>query len=286
MLQLRNEYLSVSILDPTGDRDRLGPRFCAGGYVYQVYAGGTPVFSGPEFPSPSPSVINGQGTPEVFQFTLYHSPDEIPSRKLVIGVGTVENRQRRKATETHFGSAVEEFAPWRVRCGEEICSMETEQSIGEWALALRRTIALRERSWRSETEIRSTGSSPLPFRWFAHPFFPLNGDLRCGRLPPGHTLEENPGFIVDAGGDLRMRPEHDWDAGCYTHIRGPEGGVPFSLELLHPTARRIRLEGDFIPLKIALWANGRTFSPEPFVERTLEPGDSFRWSLEYTLFPL
>jgi hypothetical protein len=286
MIQLRNEHLAISILDPIDDRDRLGPRFCAGGYVYQVHAGGSPIFSGPEFPSPHPSVINGQGTPEVFQFTLYNSPDEVPFRKLIIGVGIVENRQRRKATESHFGSEVEEFAAWRVRGGEEICSMETEQSIGEWALTLRRTIVLRGRGWRSETEIRSTGASPLPFRWFAHPFFPLNGDLRCGRLPRGHELEENPGFVVGKEGDLRMSPGHDWDTGCYTHIRRPAGDALFSLDLIHPTAERIRLQGDFIPLKIALWANGRTFSPEPFVERTLAPGDSFRWSLEYSLFPL
>jgi hypothetical protein len=286
MLQLRNEHLAISILDPIADRDRLGPRFCTGGYVYQVHEDGSPIFSGPEFPSPFPSVINGQGAPEVFQYTLYHSPEEIPSRRLVIGVGVVENRGGRRAAESHFGSAVEEFATWRVRQECDHCSMETEQSIGEWALALRRTVILRGRGWRSETEIRSTGRAPLPFRWFAHPFFPLNDDLRCGGLPPGHALEENPGFVLDPGGELRMRPEHDWDAGCYTHIRQPRGGAPFSLDLIHPRAGRVRLQADFTPMKIALWANGKTFSPEPFLEKTLAPGDSFGWSLEYLLFPL
>jgi hypothetical protein len=231
-------------------------------------------------------VINGQGTPDVFQFTLYRSPDEVPPRKLVIGVGTVENREGKRATESHFDSAVEKFAAWRVSGGVDTCSMETEQSIGEWAFTLRRMIALRGRTWRSETEIRSTGSSPLPFRWFAHPFLPLNPDLRCLILPPGHQLEENPGFSCDAGGELRMRPEHDWNAGCYTHILPPHGGGPFSLDLIHPSAGMIRLEGDFIPVKIALWGNARTFSPEPFVERTLAPGESFCWSLTYSLFPL
>ncbi|NUM68479.1 hypothetical protein HUU39_24940 [candidate division KSB1 bacterium] len=91
MYVLQNAQLSAHILDPIADQARLGPRYCVGGYIYQVRdAAGRPLLSGPEFPAEFPAVINGQGLPEVFQFTLYHAEQEVEERKLIIGVGLVD----------------------------------------------------------------------------------------------------------------------------------------------------------------------------------------------------
>jgi hypothetical protein len=40
MLILENATLKVSILDPVDDVNRLGARYCSGGYIFQVQATG------------------------------------------------------------------------------------------------------------------------------------------------------------------------------------------------------------------------------------------------------
>jgi hypothetical protein len=78
MLYLSNQHLKIAILDPVQDQDRLGPRYCTGGYIYQVEdAKLGPLFSGPDYPAEPASGVNGQGVPEVFQFTLYEDEREI-----------------------------------------------------------------------------------------------------------------------------------------------------------------------------------------------------------------
>src|SRR5262249_35175318 len=68
MLVLQNGALRVDVLDPAADAARQGPRFCWGGYVWQVHdvtAGA--LLSGPEWPKEKPSAFNGQGLPESFR---------------------------------------------------------------------------------------------------------------------------------------------------------------------------------------------------------------------------
>ncbi|HUR58045.1 MAG TPA: hypothetical protein VM029_10080, partial [Opitutaceae bacterium] len=68
MIQLANAVLRVDVLDPVADAARLGPRFCWGGYVWQVHdAKFGPLLTGPEWPNPTPSAFNGQGLPESFR---------------------------------------------------------------------------------------------------------------------------------------------------------------------------------------------------------------------------
>lgn len=68
MLHLRHGSLRVDLLDPTSEASRLGPRFCAGGYVWQVHDDTVgPLLSGPEGPEPEPDPFNGHGLPESFR---------------------------------------------------------------------------------------------------------------------------------------------------------------------------------------------------------------------------
>ena len=280
MLFLANKVLRVTVLDPAADRDRLGPRFCTGGYVYQIedLKRGA-LLAGPEFPDPEPSVLNGQGMPDVFQFTLYASPDEVPERKLIIGVGIVENSAGRKAGESHFQSTVEEFAHWEVESSSGTLVMRTEQQYGEWHLALQRTLTLKGHRLLSQTALRNLGPAPLPFRWFAHPFFPLTADGRCALLPPGSSLPENPGFALDADGLLTRKESDGWKSGHYQLVTSTGPRHNFRAYHFHPLLPALDVSCDFVPSKIALWANDRTFSCEPFHEAVIAPDDYQEWSL-------
>lgn len=280
MLFLANKALRVTVLHPVEDRNRLGPRFCTGGYVYQIedLKRGA-LLSGPEFPDAEPSVLNGQGMPDVFQFTLYGSPDEIPEKKLILGVGIVENSARRRAGESHFQSAVEEFARWEIETTESRLVMRTDQRYGDWHVALRRTLTLKGHRLLSQTALQNRGPAPLPVRWFAHPFFPLTDDRRCAMLPPGSALPENPGFALDPDGLLTRKESDGWESGHYQLVTTLGPGYHFTAHHFHPLLPAIDLSCDFVPSKVALWANDRTFSCEPFHEALIAPDDYQEWSL-------
>lgn len=280
MLHLANNQIRVTVLDPQEDRARLGPRFCTGGYVYQIedLHHGT-LLAGPEFPEPEPSVLNGQGMPDVFQFTLFDSPEEIPEKKLIIGVGIVENTSGRKAGESHFQSSVEEFATWEIQQKGKTIAMRTNQHYREWHLVLKRTLELRGRRLVSSTVLHNLGPAPLPFRWFAHPFFPLLPDRRCAILQQHFTLADNPGFHLGAAGLLTRKDSDTWKTGQYQLLSLSGPATPFMSRHFHPVVPAIYFSCDFVPTKVALWANDRTFSCEPFHEATLAPDDYQEWSI-------
>ena len=281
MILLSNDSLSVTLLDPERDRDRMGPRFCTGGYIYQVEDHDLgPLLSGPEYPTERPSVINGQGLPEVFQYTCYTEEKEVPEKKLIIGVGLVENQQRHTATQLHFQSRVEQFCRWDIKKNAEFVAMETEQNYAGWELRLRRVVSLAGRVLTSKVILENTGTIELPFRWFAHPFFPIAGGLKCCKITPEPGLPENEAFLLDDDRYIAMNPRHAWPRGHYQLLGG--SGTVFAASCKHPRLNSIEVRGDFPVMKIAVWANDRTFSVEPFCASTLTPGGTAQWSIAHT----
>ena len=84
MLSLANRTLRVELLDPADDAARRGPRYCRGGYIWQVHdqqAG--PLLTGPEWPHPTPTPFNGQGLPESFRHTEFGT-----ERQLMLDLAT------------------------------------------------------------------------------------------------------------------------------------------------------------------------------------------------------
>ncbi|MGB5873709.1 MAG: hypothetical protein WBH56_08290 [Bacteroidota bacterium] len=281
MIQISNQYLTAQILHPLHDRDRLGPRFCTGCYIHQIEerrAG--PLFSGPEYPSPTPSVINGQGLPDVFQHTLYTDPEEVPGRKLIIGVGLVENDPGLKNSDSHFSCRVQKECEWSMDQESDSLTMETHQEEGKWSLDLKRRVELKERTIRLSTQIRNGGPAQLPVRWFAHPFFPVPPDGRCLKFEGRVSLPSNPAYVVDAEGWLSMRSDYQWPEGYFLEVEGVKGQL-FRAIQNHPLLNRVELLGDFPLLKVAIWANDRTFSVEPFISARVQPGEELEWSMTY-----
>jgi len=281
MIHLQSPSLRVSILDPVEDRSRLGPRFCTGGYIYQVeHTAHGPLLSGPEFPSERPSVINGQGLPEVFQFTLYDRDDEVPAKKLIIGVGLVDNSSAGSAADLHFQSPVEKFCTWQVSQNAQGILMKTVQSYGEWALSLSRRVNLENGLLTSSTRLRNIGRRDLPFRWFAHPFFPLTKNLACCKFPEGFRIPPNLGFRINDERILEMQRQFPWSTGLFETASIIDGSR-FSVLHYHPKLREVLVSGDFPLSKVGIWANDRTFSCEPFHAGRLRTNEEIDWAIAY-----
>jgi len=281
MLTLSNRLLEVSVLHPLEDGHLLGPRYCSGCSIWQVSTStGRALLAGPEYPA-VPSVINGQGTPEVFQHTLFDDPESIPAARLIIGAGLVENSARRQNRESHWDSRVIEPCQWAItRCADSI-TMATSQHYQSWSFELHRDLRLEASTLHSTTLLRNLGRTELPFRWFAHPFFPFHEALRFHIENLLWPLPENPAFASLEVGAVALRKGYHWSNGYFLDLVDHRG-MRFDARIEAPDQGAVRIQSSFPLLKLALWANDKTFSPEPFYAGRIGPGLSEQWSVSYT----
>ena len=90
MIHINSNNLSVSLLDPGKNSDKLGSRYCTGGYIWQVKdTAGRSLLSGPLFPSETPPVFDGQGMPEVFEIPLGGDNEPAGAEVCVIFIQTL-----------------------------------------------------------------------------------------------------------------------------------------------------------------------------------------------------
>ena len=278
MLTLDTEELTLEFLDPAADLERLGPRYCWGGYLWQVRdAEGRPWLSGPQFPLPEPIPFHGQGMPEVFRFWDKFTSQLLNIRDgwgVIIGVGEVRDM---RGQEPVLG----ELCAWEPTMHDNALVMTTKQGAAGWAYALDRTWQVQGQVLTSSTRIESTGDESLAVHWYPHPFFPLVDQGMRFRVTPPLTVEENPGFAAEGDGYFFMKPGHPWrEKG---HFEWFVGDMPESLsaELQHPVTNRLTMSGSFPIAYMPVWANASTISLEPHSIHTLAPGESAAWSVHY-----
>lgn len=277
MLSLANADLRVELMDPAAEQARLGPRFCWGGFIWQVHDRKVgPLLSGPEWPKADPRPVNGQGLPESFRHSTTTGQPLLwdGATGLAPGAGTL-------GRDAQGAVIVTTPCTWEIDQQPDRILYRTGQEVGRWSYALERMIELHGRQVRSRSRLTNRGATPLVLEWFAHPFFALQADgLQRLTLPAGTQLPENPGYVL-TGRELTFRRafvgEND---GHLEHLTLP-AGRPFAASLAHPKLTGLRFATDFVPFKCVLWANGRTLSLEPFLALNLAPGESREWTLTY-----
>jgi hypothetical protein len=281
MIELRNEDLRVTLLDPGQDRHLLGPRFCWGGYVWQVDdAQAGPLLSGPEGAATAPAPFNGHGLPESFrdrtrdgQLLTWHE-----GVGLAPGVGIVQRDQSGQV-------AVTDPCHWTLERHPDRIIYHTAQTHGDRGYTLSRMIQLAGRDLLSVTRFSNTGRDALSLQWFAHPFFALNEEGGIDvQVPAGTRLEENPGFALNDRRLTLRRVFHGVEDGHFQPLQLP-AGTPLEVRVAHPKLADIHFATSFVPSECPIWANGHTFSIEPYQTLHLEPVETRHWTLRYGFGP-
>ena len=280
MLTLRGADLAVSVLDPRVETARLGSRYVAGGYVWQVTdARHGELLAGPQFPSQEPPPFDGQGLPEVFETALGADRAKVGDEVYVIGVGRVRRDSAVRPFHVRDNPNVTERAAWTLTATDSRVEAETRGDFDGFAFSLARTVEVTGRTLVSSTHVRNEGEPVLPVRWFAHPFFPWAGD-DCCRLSLESALPDGAPLVENERRFCARVPGVDWTPGHYMKPRVPLGGE-LRVEQRHPALGVVRVECRFPLGDLALWGNANTFSFEPFFQTLIEPGAEARWSVAY-----
>lgn len=269
MFKLKNETLEVAILDPIADQERFATRYCTGGYIFQITdAIHGDLLSGPTYPDDF-DAFNGQGIPDAFNKMPLKDPHDSSSTALIVGIGHCDLK----------ADSVTDFCRWRVEQVETSIEMSTAQTNGNSSLELTRTVSLYERTIRSNTVLRNTGKRPIPINWFPHPFYPQPGTDELCRFNIAVTFPENDGFELAESGFIR-RKGWPWQKGHYQALdhQAQSNLVVFQK---HPKVGLVAATFSYVPDFFPIWGNTITFSWEPFYERTVAPGQTTSWWIDY-----
>lgn len=284
MLHLENSELNVSILDPVADQERLGSRYCTGGYIWQVtdLIKGELV-SGPQYPNPNPSGFDGQGLPEVFEIALGQDKVAMGEEVCVIGVGRVRRDSPVKPFHVRNNFTVTEFTQWETILSNDSCIMTTEQHFQSTHFRLQRHLWLSGRKLISTTILKNRGDIVVPLRWFAHPFFPHHGytvatfATEC-EIPA--FLPNLGGYLFDERGMLTRNEKYPWNKGCYQILNLPFG-YPMHFFQMHPLVNQVKIECQFPLAWLPIWANEKTVSLEPYLHAQVGANQELTWSISY-----
>jgi hypothetical protein len=268
MIRLSNNHMTVTLLDPGQDRERLGTRYCGGGYIFQITdteAGD--LLTGPTFPD-SFNVYDGQGIPDSFSRQPLRDPSN-PQTALVIGVG-VCNLDRNQLLEA---------CDWTVEAKQEEVALSTVQSLDRYSLRLRRIVELRTRTVRSTTTLENTGEVGFQVSWFPHPFFPQPEDNDLCRLNIPVVIRDNPGYTSTPSGFI-ARKYWPWQTDHYLAL-DHSASAPLSVLQRHPVLGLIGASFSYAPRFFPIWGNQNTFSVEPYFESSVAPGQTLEWWMAY-----
>lgn len=281
MFTLKNEQLTLSILDPIADAALLGSRFCSGGYIYQIedHQLGK-LLSGPSYPD-VPSTFDGQGIPEVFEIALGQNTVKQGEDVMVIGTGLVTRVSPVEPFSVRQNLAVKEHAKYAVEQTANTMTFTTEQQFRDYRLKLVREIHLNQRTVSSKTTITNTGTPEIPVHWFAHPFFPLTKNGQYCHFDLEFELPKNIAFeVID--GWIHTRKDYDLSIGLNVPLNMTLG-YPIHARQKHPLLGEVKVECLFPVAFLPVWANQHTFSFEPYFHTILESKNTRSWVIAYHL---
>ena len=157
--------------------------------------------------------------------------------------------------------------------------MTARQTFGGYAVDIERTVSLAGRTVRSRTWIKNTGKSFLPVFWFPHPFYPQPKTHELCKLNLSARFPENPGYEHAPNGFIRRKGQPA-KKGHYQII---EHDAAENLIIIqkHPSLGLVTATCSYIPSFFPIWGNDRTFSWEPFLERTLSSNQATTWWIDY-----
>ncbi len=283
----------VDIYDPRPDPLLFGARYLHGASVLAWYVDGRQVTNGP---APAWEPFPGCGLPETFELPIGFDLVGEGGRFLRLGSGQqVRTTLRWTEAVPHQGLAsggawsIDERSPAHV-----VMSMEDGTESANWGISYRlvRAVRVDDDGLESRTTLtlRCGRLRFLPVTWFAHPFFAHTAvDATAITMPGAEAIPADPGRWAEKWDDSHLVRAADgrWRFPQFgfnrTQIGGLWGSTPPLTIDLDPALGGGRVECRLDrPLDhVVVWANRRTFSPEPKLSRAWLDGETASWTIRY-----
>ncbi len=274
MFTISGDDLSVMVLDPVADRDRLGTRFTAAGQMFRITDGnGMDLMSGPTFPDTF-NTYDAQGIPDSFNhLPLYDSTSrggDVGRLALVLGIGVVDGEANR----------IIRPSVWDIRREASSATFTAREQFGPYDVTLVRNVTIAGRVITSRTEVHNDSNRFLPLSWYPHPFFPFHVTRDVCWFHTAPQMPENSGYTFSDGVlERAMEPDAKGFFQPLTYNK-PQS---LSVHILHDRVGKVVMKTDYPVWHFPIWGNNRTFSVEPYLERTVFPGEQFAWNLTYRM---
>jgi hypothetical protein len=269
MYTLANHALEVSILDPIADQGRFGPRYCTGGYIYQVADKKLgDLMSGPTYPDKF-NWFDGQGIPDAFHLSPLRDTSSTDTIGLILGIGLCDLAARE----------VKEYCTWEVSQESNSITMRTEHKYQNYAVKLERTVTLNERTVRSFTRVWNHSPQTIPMRWYPHPFYPQPETDELVKLNIPVEPIEDEGYRLGDNGFI-TRKGWPWEKGFYLSLNHTPS-TNLVVFQKHPKVGLVAGTCSYAPDYFPIWGNPITFSWEPYLEHSIGHDQDFSWWIDY-----
>ena len=270
MFTLENDQLSIDILDPVADQERMGARYCTGGYIFQITDRDRgPLLTGPTYPD-SFNVFDGQGIPDAFNHLSVEDTTGEAQQTLIIGVGQYSTSEK----------TIEAFCNWDIEQVSGAMFFQTAQTFHDISLRLERKLHLSGRTLLSTTRLKNEGSSKIPVRWYPHPFYPQpNSDELC-RFNIDVQFPNNDGYEFAPSGFVARKDWPNWQEGHY-QVLDHNAKTNLVVFQKHPIVGLVAATCSYVPGFFPIWGNSNTFSWEPYFEQEVGLAESAEWFIAY-----
>jgi hypothetical protein len=160
-----------------------------------------------------------------------------------------------------------------------------------YAYVYRKTLRLKGDTLVIDHELKNAGTKAIPTSVYDHNFFTLDRRITGPDVVVRFAFEPKPDRPLGAGAEIRGREL------VYTKELGPKENAFAELSGFGPTAADntfeienratgagVRITGDRPIKKLIFWSAIKTVCPEPYIDVSVQPGQTSTWRITYTFY--
>ncbi len=276
-----------------------GTRFDWSGVIYSLKTAKHEYF-GQWFPKYDPKLHDAiMGPVEEFRTNnagLGYDEAKVGGTFIRIGVGVV-TKPEEAAYQSFRTYDIVDHGKWRVRSGKDRIEFRHELR-DQTGYGYRYTKRIRLEPGRAvmviEHELSNTGRKRIVTSQYNHNFFVIDGQ------PTGPAVEVKLPFELEAvrafrgdiavasGKQIGYKRELQTGESVIAEFRGfGDTASDYDVRVENKKAHAgVRITGDRPLSKLVYWSIRTVFSPEPYIDLSVEPGKSTRWSYRYEFLDL
>ena len=207
---------------------------------------------------------------------------------LRIGVGHV--RKPDEPAYRRFGTyEIVDAGAWAIeRAADSLTFVHTLGDGNGYAYVYRKTLRLTGDTLVLEHALRNTGRKRIETSVYNHNFFTIDGKPTAPAISVGFPFAPTPTRRLEPlaslnGSTLGFSRELASGETVFTELQGfGKTAADYDFTLAHAETRAaVRIRADRPLTRLIFWSAARTVCPEPYVDASVDPGETSTWTITY-----